>query len=185
MFGESGAWGRNTVDRRRAVAVLSGQPAPHRALQLAIKHAIDRFVGLLALVAFAPFIVLVIVVIVAIGGRPVTRTAHIGQGGRTIWLYRFGKPPLAPGFGGFLARSGLEDMPMLFNVLRGDLSLIGPHPNRDPGASHAMRPGLFTPTTADGQKRSDLDDIERYTLSRDLAIARAAICEALASKRTG
>ncbi|WP_404400206.1 sugar transferase [Pelagibacterium halotolerans] len=156
-----------------------------------IKHGFDRVVSLLALISFAPFILLVIIAILITGGQAIRSEACMGESGRMIRLYRFGRPaarsPLARRLSVFLAQSGLEDMPLLFNVLRGELSLIGPRPNRDPGAPHTMRPGLFTPKApiAEAQRALDLDYIEHFSLARDAAIARAAICEALGLTRTG
>lgn len=60
--------------------------------------------------------------------------------------------PRITGFGAFLRRSSLDELPQLFNVLRGDMSLVGPRPmmvsqrNQYPGtAYYRLRPGLTGP----------------------------------------
>mgnify|MGYP000491046181 CR=1 FL=1 len=60
--------------------------------------------------------------------------------------------PRITAFGSFLRRSSLDELPQLFNVLRGDMSLVGPRPmmvtqrNQYPGtAYYRLRPGLTGP----------------------------------------
>ena len=93
--------------------------------------------------------------------------------------------PRITAFGSFLRRSSLDELPQLFNVLRGDMSLVGPRPmmvsqrNQYPGtAYYRLRPGLTGPwqigarhltTFAD---RSIFDDQyeNRHGLVYDLSI---------------
>lgn len=93
--------------------------------------------------------------------------------------------PRITAFGAFLRRSSLDELPQLFNVLRGDMSLVGPRPmmvtqrNQYPGTAYfRLRPGLTGPwqigarhltTFAD---RSIFDDQyeNRHGLVYDLSI---------------
>jgi lipopolysaccharide/colanic/teichoic acid biosynthesis glycosyltransferase len=57
---------------------------------------------------------------------------RVGQGGKIFAHYRFrtmaGDPLRKTRFGRFMGNRSLDDIPTLFNVLRGDLSLVGPRP---------------------------------------------------------
>jgi lipopolysaccharide/colanic/teichoic acid biosynthesis glycosyltransferase len=100
--------------------------------------------------------------------------------------------------GRWLRRSSLDELPQLINVLRGEMSLIGPRPHalgtraagrafdqvhRDYAARHRLRPGLTGLAQVRGQRgaleteaklmartESDLDYIAGWSLGRDLLI---------------
>jgi lipopolysaccharide/colanic/teichoic acid biosynthesis glycosyltransferase len=99
--------------------------------------------------------------------------------------------PRCTPLGGFLRRYGLDEMPQLWNVLRGDMSLVGPRPERPeflerfadqiPGFHRrlAVRPGMTGLAQVQGWRgdtslaarlRADLDYIARWSLWRDAAI---------------
>lgn len=112
------------------------RPAP-RAITRTIDIAAALILGLLTLPFWAPTALFMRVAF----GRPVLVTRRrAGERGRVIVLYRFrvarrevtGAPPdehaAAVGFGRFLRRSGIERVPVLINLLRGDVTLVGPRP---------------------------------------------------------
>lgn len=166
-----------------------------RRLEIAIKYGLDRFLGLLALVALAPFIAVTAVLLGVCGGRAFRFDPSIGENGRAIRLCRFARARkhrrLGVRISIFLRWSGLENVPLLINVVRGELSLVGPPPHRvyQPGDPvHTMRPGLYLP----GPRRSGpemaershhraaqrtiaRDYVENFSLARDLAIVWAAL----------
>jgi sugar transferase EpsL len=133
---------------------------------LAVKRAIDLIVALVAFVLMAP-ILIATALAVRIGlGRPVLfRQMRPGLGGRPFALLKFrtmteardaaGRPlpddrRLTP-LGQLLRRTSLDELPELINVLKGDMSLVGPRPllmdylphyTPEQARRHEVRPGL-------------------------------------------
>ena len=101
------------------------------------KRLFDLSAALVALVVFAPAMLAVALFILVSLGRPILfRQARPGLRGRPFTLVKFrtmlpGEGPdadrLTP-LGRFLRRSSLDELPQLWNVLRGELSLVGPRP---------------------------------------------------------
>lgn len=121
------------------------------------KRAFDVFFSCLALLILWP-VMLVIALLIRLqdGGRVFYSQQRLGQHGRTIriWKFRSMKPgadaligqlteaqkaqyraefkidndPRVTPLGAFLRRSSLDELPQLWNVLRGDMSLVGPRP---------------------------------------------------------
>jgi lipopolysaccharide/colanic/teichoic acid biosynthesis glycosyltransferase len=137
--------------------------------QAAGKRALD-IVGAGAMaVAAAPVMGAVAVALWRSQGRPILFTQQrVGRGGEDFTIYKFrtmirgaadqgaglwferNDPRITP-FGKFLRASSLDELPQLWNVLRGDMSLVGPRPKPreliDRYRSHyqptlAVRPGL-------------------------------------------
>jgi exopolysaccharide biosynthesis polyprenyl glycosylphosphotransferase len=123
--------------------------------QFAIKHAIDRVVSFLLIVLMLPVLIsLAIAVRVSSPGPVLYRQRRIGRDGRRFDILKFrsmrlddgkkaGPGPngdVAPGgvegddrrtaVGSFIRRYSLDELPQLFNVLKGQMSLIGPRPER-------------------------------------------------------
>lgn len=114
----------------------------------AAKRLVDLVLGLAMLVLAMPILVFMAVLVKLTSRGPIFYSqTRVGKGGRpfTIWKVRSmyhdcerfsgiqwsqaGDPRVTP-VGRFLRRSHLDELPQLWNILRGDMSLIGPRPER-------------------------------------------------------
>lgn len=110
-----------------------------------MKRALDLIVGVPAALVGAPLIALIALAIVATSGRPAFLVqTRIGAHERPIRIVKFRtmrrgvavvaksllppSPDLFTPLGPFLRRSSLDELPQLLNVLRGEMSLVGPRP---------------------------------------------------------
>ena len=169
-----------------AARALPSRRLSRAALRPPLKRAIDVAGAAALLFSLAPALVLVSLLLWA-GGGPVlvARRRVVGRGGREFGQLAFRVPAeetngrLRPtGLGRVLRRTGLDEVPLLLNVLRGDMSLVGPRPvARDEldrcyalfggaAAYLSVRPGLVGPG-----RDGDLGARERVAL--DAAYARA------------
>jgi sugar transferase EpsL len=131
-----------------------------------MKRTLDILVAAIGLVVACPLVLLLMLFIYWRMGRPVFfRQLRPGLGGRPFQLLKlrsmvdaydsFGN--LLPdserldGLGRFLRRSSLDELPQLWNVLVGDMSLVGPRPllleylplySPEQGRRHDVRPGI-------------------------------------------
>ena len=169
---------------------------------MAIKRALDIIVsaGLLALMS--PVLVLSAVFIKIDSRGPIFfRQVRIGKNGKRFTMFKlrtmdadaeaqldglidldnleepmFKIPndPRITGVGGFLRRSSLDEVPQFFNVLKGDMSLVGPRPEEEAVVALydqrqrqrlSVKPGLTGPMQVAG--RGSLNFEERLALERD------------------
>jgi exopolysaccharide production protein ExoY len=103
--------------------------------------------------------------------------------------------PVTPS-GRFMRKLSLDELPLLFNVLRGDMSLVGPRPDPEgqpnpDGAVHCnMKPGVTglaqveNCQTPDDRVRHDLDYIKNWSIWLDLKII-ARTLRIITSRRAG
>lgn len=129
---------------------------PHNSYALAFKKISDIFGALVGIILFLPFIVVVSALIKMTSPGPVIyKQPRIGLRGRQFELYKFRtmvknaddikkeledmneadgpvfkikEDPRVTKLGKFLRQSGLDELPQLFNILKGEMSLIGPRP---------------------------------------------------------
>lgn len=131
-----------------------------------VKRLFDISVALLGLVVLAPFGILIALLVLASVGRPIIFSqTRPGLGGKPFLIYKFrtmsdehdedGRdlPDAArlTRFGEFLRSTSLDELPELWNVLIGDMSLVGPRPllmeylplyTSEQARRHDVRPGM-------------------------------------------
>jgi lipopolysaccharide/colanic/teichoic acid biosynthesis glycosyltransferase len=111
-----------------------------------MKRTLDVLVALAALIVLAPVLGAVALAIALESGAPVLfRQVRVGLGGREFGMYKFrsmvrdaaaigpyytsAADPRITRVGRFIRRTSLDELPQLFNVLAGDMSLVGPRPD--------------------------------------------------------
>jgi lipopolysaccharide/colanic/teichoic acid biosynthesis glycosyltransferase len=130
-----------------------------------MRRVVDIVATTVATILLSPVIVIVVISILCLSGSPVLfRQERWGLNGRVfmIWKFRTMRPPARPGepdierlspLGDLLRRTSLDELPQLWNILRGDMSLIGPRPlpvhvgqavvySPRQWRRHSVRPGL-------------------------------------------
>lgn len=181
----------------------------------AVKSAFDRLVAALALVLLSPLFLAVAVAIKLDGPGPVLfRQTRVGRAGRTFTLLKFrtmvpdaerlksrlaeanesdgvlfkirNDPRVTP-VGSWLRRYSIDELPQLVNVLRGDMSLVGPRPplpseverfETDTRRRLVVKPGMTGLWQVSGRSnlsweesvRLDLRYVENWSLVLDLLI---------------
>ncbi len=175
----------------------------------AIKRMIDIAVSLTLLIILAPLMLLIaIAVSFESSGGAFFRQRRAGLRGREFDVIKFrsmrpGPPgeghatgirdPRITPIGGFLRRSSLDELPQFFNVLTGDMSLVGPRPlllnsiRPDEKIRLEMRPGITSLAAVSGRQALTWDQrmafdrqyIENWSLWLDFKILARTIPVAL------
>ncbi|MET9886298.1 exopolysaccharide biosynthesis polyprenyl glycosylphosphotransferase [Streptomyces sp. NPDC006430] len=201
------------ADQLWGYAVQPLLPRPARPVERWVKRLIDGVLAALALIAAAPVMGLcALAVRISDGPGVLFRQERVGLYGRPFTLLKFrtlradehesatrwtvaGDTRMSP-VGSFLRKSSLDELPQLWNVVRGDMSLVGPRPERPffvakfssvhPGyeARHRMPVGitglaqingLRGDTSIEDRARFDNHYIDTWSLWQDLWIlARTA-----------
>ena len=166
-----------------------------------MKRIIDVAAAGLGLVMLSPLLLIIgLAVLMALGSPILFRQERPGRHGRPFTLYKFrsmrtageGAAPLSEAerltrLGAFLRRTSLDELPELWNVLRGDMSLVGPRPllmeylplyTPEQARRHDVRPGITGWAQINGRNaisweekfRLDVWYVDHRSLSLDLRI---------------
>ncbi|PMB24242.1 sugar transferase [Fischerella thermalis] len=176
----------------------------NRKLQKLIKLVADRFVAAIMLLILSPVMLIVAIAVYFRMGSPVIFTQpRPGKDGRIFNFYKFrtmtdecdrtgnllpDEKRLTP-FGEFLRESSLDELPQLWNVLKGDMSFVGPRPllvqylerySPEQARRHNVKPGITGWAQINGRRlldgcweekfRLDVWYIDNWSLWLDLKI---------------
>jgi exopolysaccharide biosynthesis polyprenyl glycosylphosphotransferase len=215
-----------TLDRVGDASLLTFSAAPFDDLSLLTKRCVDVMLSATALLLLGPPMVLIAVLIrLTSPGSVIFRQDRCGLNGRRFTLYKFrsmvknadalkgslqhlnereiafklARDPRVTTIGRFLRKYSIDEWPQFYNILIGDMSLVGPRP---PLASEValyarwqkrrlrMRPGLTCLWAIMGRDRldfnawmqSDITYIENWSLTLDWTILLKTIPQVLAGK---
>jgi len=169
------------------------------------KRLFDVIISLLAAALLAPIFLVIAALVVITDGMPIFfRQTRVGQGGRTFGLWKFrtmvrnaasvggyqtvAGDPRITSFGRILRKTSLDELPQIWNVLVGHMSLVGPRPDTPQQQSDytqddwqrrtSVRPGLTGLAQVVYKRRPtdmtrtelDLDYIARRSFGLDMQI---------------
>jgi len=214
------------LDRLGTAPLLTFASAPHDEIRLMLKRAIDIALAAAALVLLAPFMLLIALLIrLTSPGPAIFRQQRCGLNGRRFTFYKFRSmvrdaetmksalehlnqkstafkiaddPRLTP-MGRLLRKFSIDEWPQLWNVVKGDMSLVGPRP-AVPGEVELyqrwqrrrlrMRPGLTCIWATQGRDALDFDTwmkmdmqyIDNWSLALDWKIILRTIPRVVTGK---
>ena len=180
-----------------------------------VKRLLDIIISLCGIILLSPvYLILFILVRVKLGSPALFTQDRPGKGEKIFKLYKFRsmtdardeKGELLPDevrltrFGKLLRSTSLDELPELFNILKGDMSLIGPRPllvrylpwyTQEERRRHDVRPGLTGLAQVNGRNalgwedrfRYDLMYVDHLTLWMDIKIIGMTVGKVL--KRSG
>jgi exopolysaccharide biosynthesis polyprenyl glycosylphosphotransferase len=215
-----------TLDRVGGAPLLTFSAAPLDDLRLVFKRFFDVTVSAAALVALSPLLGLIALLIKFTSPGPIIfKQARCGLNGRRFTLYKFrsmvenaaelrsqlehlnerevafkmAQDPRVTPPGRWLRKFSLDEWPQFYNVLRGDMSIVGPRPPLPEEVDHyerwqrrrlRMRPGLTCLWAIAGRDRidfnawmrMDISYIENWSLRLDWSIIIKTIPQVLAGR---
>jgi exopolysaccharide biosynthesis polyprenyl glycosylphosphotransferase len=209
------AMARRHLEDFDGLAVLSLTNGPDQLASLAAKRVMDIVGSALALVILSPLLLIVALYILLRDGRPILFTqTRVGMHGRQFTLYKFRTmvrdaearyaeiarlnetqgaafklkdDPRITRWGRFLRRTSIDELPQFWNVLKGDMSLVGPRPapprevdlydvwhrrrlSMKPGLTGLWQISSRIDSHFDDRAKLDLTYIDRWSLWLDLKI---------------
>jgi exopolysaccharide biosynthesis polyprenyl glycosylphosphotransferase len=215
-----------SLDRVGDAPLLTFSAAPMDDLRLYLKRAFDFVVALASLVVLSPvFLLIALLIKLSSPGPIIYSQSRCGLNGRRFTFYKFrsmvenaenmkadlahlserrvafklSHDPRVTMVGRWLRKFSLDELPQLYNVLRGDMSIVGPRPPLPEEVDHyerwqrrrlRMRPGLTCLWAVSGRDhidfnswmRMDISYIENWSLKLDWSIILRTIPHVLAGK---
>lgn len=176
-----------------------------------IKRPMDCFLATLCLLIFSPLmLILAIFVRIFLGSPVLFEQDRPGKNGKVFKLYKFrtmtdkrdengqllADELRLTAFGKMLRSSSLDELPELFNIIKGEMSLIGPRPllvqylplyNQEQARRHEVRPGLTGLAQSRGRNslsweekfKLDVEYVDHITFLGDLKIIVDTVVQVL------
>ena len=208
-------WARLMIDEVAGQPVLSIVSGPPDTLQLSIKRALDMAIAAMGMFACLPVFMVVAIAIKADSKGPIVFIQErVGQNRRRFRTFKFRTmidgadavqadlehlneasgpvfkirdDPRVTRVGKWLRRTSVDELPQLYNVLRGDMSLVGPRPLpvrdvekmdvRWHKRRFAVKPGITCLWQANHREpnfdewiKADMEYIDNWSLALDLKI---------------
>lgn len=174
-----------------------------------LKRTIDIIGGLFGIIVFSPLMLIIsLIILCSRDGSIIFKQERVGLHGKLFTMYKFRSmreqtvedeksgwttpnDPRVTKIGKFIRRTSLDEIPQFFNVVKGDMSLIGPRPERKQYVEkfketiprymvkHQVRPGMTGyaqvngfrgDTPIDSRVKYDLYYIENWTFGLDIKI---------------
>jgi exopolysaccharide biosynthesis polyprenyl glycosylphosphotransferase len=214
------------LDRLGTTPLLTFSAAPHDEIRLLAKRGTDVVLAAAALVLLLPFMLLIALLIrITSPGPAIFRQERCGLNGRRFVFYKFRSmcdnaeelksslahlshkttafkirnDPRLTGVGRFLRKFSIDEWPQLWNVLKGDMSLVGPRPAVPEEVENyetwqrrrlRMRPGLTCLWAVQGRDtldfetwmRMDMQYIDTWSLALDWKIILRTIPRVLTGR---
>ena len=177
-----------------------------------LKRVFDVTIAMVALIVCAPLLLLIAIAVrIALGAPILFRQQRPGLHGRPFTLLKFrtmmdrqqdgvqlpDSQRLTP-FGRLLRRTSLDEVPELVNVLRGDMSLVGPRPllleylprySARQARRHEVRPGITGLAQVSGRNNLSWDErfeldvqyVDHHTFAGDLKILCLTLVKVLSA----
>ena len=203
--------------RRRGTPIVQFTRPAARSSQLIAKRCLDLSLSAAALALLAPFLIGIgIIIRLTSSGPALFKQTRVGRGGRRFFIYKFRTmvanadshreklaaqsmygdlrlfkmecDPRVTSIGAILRRTSLDELPQLWNVLRGDMSLVGPRPpmpsevelyEEHHYSRFDMKPGITGPWQVNGRNEiTDFEEVVRletrymrhWSLTKDVSI---------------
>ncbi len=147
---------RLTIEHLGGLPLITSHPSNPRGWRFSVKYALDKVGALAALFLLAPILLICAIAVWISLGRPIVfRQRRVGYDGREFEMLKFRSlrpnesfpdspdslpDDTAPGgvgndarltrVGAFLRNTSLDELPQFFNVLKGEMSVVGPRPER-------------------------------------------------------
>ena len=203
--------GQVPVDSLKASWLIYGAGFRHGRSRHFVKRAFDIFAATVLMAVALPIMIATAIAVLIESGRPVIfRQERVGLGGRAFTLLKFRsmridaerdgvpqwaavKDPRVTRVGDFIRRTRIDELPQLINVLKGEMSFVGPRPERPYfvaqlsekipfyGARHTVKPGVtgwaqvhysYGASVEDSAQKLqfDLYYVKNHTLLLDLVV---------------
>jgi Undecaprenyl-phosphate glucose phosphotransferase len=213
---------QGAVERFDEFHVITLQASPQDGWNSVLKRAMDLCVGGLALILFSPLMAMIALAIKLTSHGPVIyRQERMGLDGNRFSLLKFrtmvedaekatgpiwakANDPRVTAVGKWLRRTSLDELPQLINVLKGEMSLVGPRPERPPLIEqfrrsvpkymlrHKVKAGMTGWAQVNGWRGNsslerriehDIDYIQNWSLWRDVKILARTLLVGFRDKR--